>query len=90
MERELSRLLYDLCVIWGFCVPPIRTEEICKMTHWSAHEFAIAVVEAEGMNLEYEQRWVRRIAEKFRERFGSEEITTRTFVDRVRDRNESW
>ena len=90
MERELSYLLYDLCVIWGFCIPPIRAEEICKMSHWSAKEFALSVVEAEGMNPEYEQEWVRGIAEKFRERFGAEEILESTFVDRVREHKESW
>ena len=90
MERELSYLLYDLCVIWGFCIPPNRAEEISKMSHWSAKEFAISVVEAEGMNPEYEQEWVRKIAEKFRERFGAEEISESTFVDRVPNRKESW
>jgi hypothetical protein len=90
MERELSYLLYDLCVIWGFCIPPVGAEEIRKLSHWSAEEFAISVVEAEGMNPEYEQKWVRKIAEKFRERFGAEEISTTTFVDRIRDHKESW
>lgn len=90
LERELSYLLYDLCVIWGFCIPPIRAEEICQMSHWSAEDFAISVVEAEGMNPEYEQKWVRKIAEKFRERFGAEEILKSTFVDRVRNHKESW
>jgi len=90
MERELSYLLYDLCVIWGFCIPTVRAKEMCKMGRWSAREFAIRVVEAEGMNPEYEQEWVRRIAEKFRERFGVEEILESTFVDRVREHKESW
>ena len=90
MERELSYLLYDLCVTWGFCIPPDRAEEISKMSHWNAKGFAISVVEAEGMNPEYEQQWVRRIAEKFGERFGAEEISTSTFVDRVRNHKESW
>ncbi len=74
MERELAYLLYDLCVNWGFCIPPVRAEELRKLTYLSAEEFAINVVEAEGMNPEYESKWVRRIANKFRERFGVEEI----------------
>ena len=90
MERGLSYLLYDLCVKWGFCIPTARAEEIRKTSLWSAEEFAISVVEAEGMNPEYEQEWVRKIAEKFRERFGAEEISESTFVDRVRDQKESW
>jgi hypothetical protein len=90
MERELSYLLYDLCVIWGFCIPTVRAEEIRKTGRWSAKEFAINVVEAEGMNPEHEQEWVRRIAGKFRERFGAEEISEATFVDRVREHKESW
>jgi aminoglycoside N3'-acetyltransferase len=90
MERELSYLLYDLCVKWGFCIPPIRAEEIRKMSRWSAEEFAVSVVEAEVMDPEYEQKWVGSIAEKFRERFGAEEISEATFVDRVRGHKESW
>ena len=90
MERELSYLLYDLCVKWGFCIPPIRAEEICQTSHWCAGEFAVSVVGAEGMDPESEQKWVGRIAEKFRERFGAEEISKATFVDRVRGHKESW
>ena len=90
MERELYYLLYDLCVDWGFCIPPIETEEICKISYWGAEEFAISVIEADGMNPEYEQKWVREIAEKFRERFGAEEISASTFVDRVRNHKVSW
>ena len=90
MEREVTYLLYDLCVKWGFCIPPDRAEEIRKMSYLSAKEFAISVVVAEGMNPEYEFKWVRRITEKFRERFGQEEISSSTFVDRVRNHKESW
>jgi len=90
MERELSYLLYDLCVIWGFCIPTVRAKEMCKMGRWGAKEFAISVVEAEGMNPECEEEWVRRIAEKFRERFGAEGISKSTFVDRVSNHKESW
>src|ERR1051326_1423460 len=90
MERELSFLLYDLCVVWGFCIPPAKAEEIREVSRWSAEKFAISVVEAEGMNPEYEQEWVRKIAERFRERFGAEEISEATFVDRMRNHEESW
>ena len=60
------------------------------MGHWSAKEFAISVVEAEGMHPEYEREWVSKIAEKFWERIGAEEILKSTFVDRVREHKESW
>src|SRR5689334_5009278 len=90
MERELTYLLYDLCVKWGFCIPPVRAEEICRMGYWSAEDFGIGIVEAEGMDPECEQTWVGKIAEKFRERFGAEEISDSTFVDRVRGHKESW
>lgn len=88
MERELSYLLSDLCVIWGFCIPPIRNREICKASYWSAKEFATSIVEAEGMNPAFEQEWIHKIAEKFRDRFGKDEISTSTFV-RSRSQAES-
>lgn len=90
MEREITYLLADLCVKWGFCIPPISAEQICKKTFLSAEGFAVSVVEAEGLNPEYDVKWVRRIAAKFRERFGVDEISSSTFVDRVRNHKESW
>jgi hypothetical protein len=60
------------------------------MSHLSAETFAVSVVEAEGLNPEYEHKYVRKIAAKFRERFGGEEISASTFVDRVRSATESW
>ncbi|ESQ16186.1 MAG TPA: hypothetical protein DDY14_07560 [Chromatiaceae bacterium] len=90
MERELNYLLYDLCVNWGFCIPPRDAEEISQLERFNAVEFANKVISAEGMNPKYEKRWVQRISERFRERFGSEEIAIETFVDRVRGIKESW
>ena len=74
MERQIIYLLYDLCVNWGFCIPPMDAEEISKQTHFSADEFAIDVISAEGMNPKHETQWVRRISQRFEERFGEQEI----------------
>ncbi len=90
MERELEYFLYDLCVQWGFCIPPVSAEHICKMTDLSAEIFAESVLEAEGQNPQYEGKYVQRIASKFRERFGQDRISTETFVDRVRGHKENW
>ena len=90
MEREVTCLLYDLCVKWGFCIPPDRAEEISKRSSLSDMEFASSVLEAEEMNPQYEPAWFRRIAERFRERFGAPEISSSTFVDRVRGLKENW
>ena len=90
MERELGYLLYDLCVKWGFCIPPDDLENITKAEYYQAKEFARDVVEAEGLNPEYEPTWIKRISERFRIRFGTNEIDISTFVDRVRDPKENW
>jgi len=90
MERELDYLLYDLCVNWGFCIPPVSAEQISKNSFWNASEFAEAVISAEGMNPEYEKQWSNKISSKFRERFGSEEISVSSFTDRVRGNKEVW
>ena len=90
MEREINYLLYDLCVKWGFCIPPKNAEEISHKAQFSAIEFANEVISAEGMNPEYEQQWVKKISERFRERFGEEEINQKTFTDRIRNIKESW
>ena len=86
MERELIYLLGDLCVKWGFCISDYN--EITTAEYYTAKEFAQDVLAAEGMDPEYELKWVRRISERFRERFGENEIDASTFVDRVRGQQE--
>lgn len=88
MERELIYLLADLCVKWGFCVAPDDQRVISQKTHYRAIEFAQDVVKAEGMDGNF--AWIDKIAERFRERFGTEEINSLTFVDRVRGTKENW
>lgn len=88
MERELIYLLYDLCVKWGFCILTDDHDEISKKEYYHAIEFAEDVVKAEGME-DYSE-WMDRISERFKERFGTDEIDYSTFVDRVRDIKENW
>lgn len=88
MERELIYLLADLCVKWGFCIPADSFEQISKMDKYNDSNFALDVVEVEG--LDGNSSWVNRIAERFRERFGTGEIDSSTFVDRVRGIKENW
>lgn len=88
MERELFYLLGDLCVKWGFCISDY--DRITKSEYYSAEQFAEDVIRAEGMNPEHELKWMRRIAERFRERFGDNEIDISTFIDRARGQKENW
>ena len=88
LERELKNLLADLCVKWGFCIPPDDQDKIAKKDQYQAIEFAKDVVDAEGM--EGNSEWVNRIVERFKERFGTNEIDSLTFVDRVRGIKENW
>ena len=88
MERELIYLLADLCVKWGFCIPPDSIEGITKTDRYNDIDFATDVVESEG--LDCNSSWVNRIAERFRERFGTNEIDSSTFIDRVRGTKENW
>lgn len=88
MEREIIYLLADLCVKWGFCLSQDDFEAISKSAHYHALDFALDVVSAEG--LDESSSWVERIAGRFRERFGCEEIDAESFVDRVRGVMEDW
>lgn len=90
MERELIYLLADLCVKWGFCIPGEDFDEIAKMDYYHYEDFALDVVQAEGMDANIHDRWVIKIGERFRERFGSDEIDAETFVDRIRGITEDW
>jgi hypothetical protein len=88
MERELVYLLVDLCVKWGFCIPGEKFDQISKMEHYLADDFALDVIEVEEMD--HDSRWRSKIAERFIERFGSDEIDSSTFVDRIRGQDEDW
>lgn len=88
MERELIYLLVDLCVKWGFCIPPDDFEQISKAEYYHADDFGLDVVRAEGM--EGYSSWTNKIAQRFRIRFGTDEIDSETFVDRIRGIKEEW
>ena len=90
MERELLNLLSDLCVKWGWCLPPDSDEKISKSESYIAKDFAKDVVNAEGLDADYEIKYVRDITNIFIERFGTNFIDSATFVDRVRGKKENW
>ncbi len=71
-ERKLRYVLYDLCVKWGYCIPPADGERIAKSREITAEEFAIEVLKAEGFAPEHEPEQVRKIAAYFVEQVGSE------------------
>lgn len=62
MEREINYLLADLCVKWGFCIPPNDQIEISKAAFYNSNDFAKDVVNAEGLDADYEKNGL----EKFR------------------------
>jgi hypothetical protein len=71
-ERKLSYVLYDLCVKWGYCIPPADAERIAQSKEITAEDFAIAVLKAEGFVPEQEPEQVRKIAAYFAEQIGSD------------------
>jgi hypothetical protein len=70
LESALEQLLNDLCVEVGFCVSADKRRTISTRARISANEFAVAVLEAEGLQPKYEKLWLRRISARFTERFG--------------------
>lgn len=84
MERELMYLMADLCVKWGFCIPPEDLERISKAKCYTAQAFARDLLLAEGMNPDHESGWRNRIAARFREWFGADDIDSASFVDKSR------
>ena len=69
-EERLDGLLYDLCDEWGFCNWLSASELLSPNGAIDADEFVSAVLIAEGMNPEYEKKWVKRIRGKFTDKFG--------------------
>lgn len=90
MECELGHLLTDLCVKWGFCIPPDSYDQISKTSYYHADDFALDVLDAEGIDTKFGSEWVKKISNRFKIRFGCDEIDASTFVDRVRGEKEHW
>jgi len=59
--KVLGFLLHDLCVDLGFCNRLTPAELLPPGAVVNAHDFACAVLRAEGMNPDYELHWVRQI-----------------------------
>jgi len=72
LEDRLSHLLYELCVDWGFCIPPADAQRLASTKTLTADQFADAVLTAEGFVAEYEIRRFEQIRQRFVDRFGQE------------------
>ena len=84
-EDALRYFLHDLCVEWGFCLPPDDAERIAQGQNWRADEFALAVLRAEGfIPPESEKKWRRRIRQRFRDLFGEEMSVERYVPEHLR------
>ena len=70
LDKQVRYLLRELCVDWGFCIPPADADRIAGSERLEADEFAAEVLRAEGMVPEYEAKWFRRIKRRFTDRFG--------------------
>jgi len=73
-ERKLRYFLYNLCVDWGFCIPPSDTDRITSSSHVLADEFAVEIVRAEGFSETEGSDWVKKITLRFIEHFGTNEL----------------
>ncbi|AZZ91825.1 hypothetical protein EUZ85_14235 [Hahella sp. KA22] len=77
MDKEIKNLLGKLCVDLGFCLPPIEQDRIASLGVWRADEFAKDVISSEGLNPEYEKKWLREIRNRFVAHFGSNEYESK-------------
>ncbi len=49
LDSDVERLLADLCIGLGFCLPPNETRHLCESPPKTVDSFTDAVFEAEGM-----------------------------------------
>lgn len=68
---DLELLIAELCTDWGFCNQLTPKDLLQSDQRVAASDFADAVLQAEGMNPEYEPNWRRRISRRFTDRYGS-------------------
>jgi len=69
--NKLDRLLDKLCLDLGFCLPYSKCRILLERDSWEAEAFAREVVRLEGLNPDYEPKFVRMIARRFIKRFGT-------------------
>ena len=80
LEKELTTLLEWLCTHWGFCsIADVDRLRITKSQHISGSDFAKTVLKAEGLDVESEIEWARRIRNCFIERLGATEVSASEF-----------
>ena len=76
LELELERLLDMICREWGFCLIGDKRLAITTRSRLDAYEFATAVLNLEGFpHPEYEVRWMRQLAQRFKEHFGKAAVS---------------
>ncbi|MEV4757299.1 hypothetical protein AB0J86_19585 [Micromonospora sp. NPDC049559] len=71
-ELQVQRLLRELCVRLGFCLPPAEIRRLCESPPGSVDSFTDAVFEAEGMgDMEYTdlRRQVREVVDQHMSRW---------------------
>lgn len=65
-----------LCVELGFCIPQKEQERIASVGRWDATDFAKDVVACDGLNPDYELKWVREIRNRFIDQLGSDHYSS--------------
>ncbi len=64
-KESIDKLLAELCVEWGFCLPPASCDRIAAMDEFTPEEFAEAVLRAEGMDPSTNETWMERLTDRF-------------------------
>ena len=72
IKSELSNLLNELCVDFGFCLPKAEIDKITSKKSYTADQFVKDVFVAEGMGIDANLRLMRQIKKRFTDKFGKE------------------
>ena len=72
--NRIEKILHDLCVVLGFCIPPKDQQRLIKDPPADADCFVNAVYEAEGFDPRQCGRWTlhRQVAEIVEKAFSNE------------------
>ena len=78
LADDLDILLGELCTLWDFCAGLKGADLIKGDKMLTSKVFTETVILAEGMKLEDEKNWIRRIKRRFVQRYGHE-VSDRTW-----------
>lgn len=72
LETEIRSFLNEVCVDFGFCLPPNDVDALASRNQYIADEFIREIFKVEGLNPDVELKLFRQVKKRFTDKYGNE------------------